>query len=164
MDVLLCYEYNVLPDVADSGIELTPLLREPLLAAVPPESRFETGPVNLDRMYAESWIAPGSDAALRSVLERACGIAGFRPRLDYTSDDYTVILALVAAGLGVSLVPSLAAETVSSGVRLLEVAEPELSRSVSVALRAGSAATPSIAVLLNALRVAATGREYFRAS
>lgn len=159
LDVVLVYEYNVLPEVTDPGIELTPLVREPLLAAVPPEPRFGDGPVTLRRLRAESWIAPGSDAALRSVLERACGLAGFRPRLDYTSDDYTVILALVAAGLGVSLVPSLAAESVSSGVRLLDVAEPELSRSVSAAVRAGSGAAPGIALLLAALRAAAAERE-----
>ena len=35
IDVLLLYEYNLLPAVADTGIELTPLVTESLLAAVP---------------------------------------------------------------------------------------------------------------------------------
>lgn len=108
----MVYEYDLLSEVADEGVELTRLVTEPLLAAVGPGSERADGPVTLGELRERSWIAPHSDTSLRTVLERACGLAGFRPRFDYTSDDYTVILALVAAGLGVSLVPRLAAESV----------------------------------------------------
>ncbi|MGH3435241.1 MAG: LysR substrate-binding domain-containing protein [Sciscionella sp.] len=155
LDVALVYEYNLLPEVADAGIELAVLAVESLLAAVPATLRLPRGRLRLEVLRDQPWIAPRSDGALRATLERACGLAGFAPQLDYTSDDYTVILALVRAGLGVSLVPQLALEGVSTGVRLRAVAEPELARTVSVAVRAGSGATPSIAVVVNALREAA---------
>jgi DNA-binding transcriptional LysR family regulator len=155
LDLLIVYEYNLLPDITDAGIELTPLVTESLLAAVPTGVRLPRGRLRLAVLRDQPWIAPRSDTALRATLERACGLAGFAPRLDYTSDDYTVILALVAAGLGVSLVPPLAAESVSATLRLRPVAEPALSRRVSVAARAGSTATPRIAVLIDNLRRAA---------
>ena len=155
LDLLIVYEYNLLPDITDAGIELTPLVTESLLAAVPTGVRLPRGRLRLDVLRDQPWIAPRSDTALRAILERACGLAGFAPQVDYTSDDYTVILALVAAGLGVSLVPPLAAETVSATLRLRPVADPTLSRRVSVAARAGSTRTPRIAVLIRNLRHAA---------
>ncbi|HKN99131.1 MAG TPA: LysR family transcriptional regulator [Pseudonocardiaceae bacterium] len=155
LDLLIVYEYNLLPDITDAGIELTPLVTESLLAAVPTGVRLPRGRLRLDVLRDQPWIAPRSDTALRAILERACGLAGFAPQVDYTSDDYTVILALVAAGLGVSLVPPLATETVSATLRLRPVADPTLSRRVSVAARAGSTRTPRIAVLIRNLRHAA---------
>lgn len=72
--------------------------------------------------------------------------------LDFTSSDYTVIFALVQAGLGVSLVPRLSLESMSTDIQLREIAEPELSRIVSVAVRTGSRRNPPIATVLRALR------------
>lgn len=157
VDLLLLYEYNLLPRVADPGIELTPLLTEPLLAALPPGLDREQ--VRLAELADQPWIAPDSDAELRTCLERACGQAGFAPQLDHISDDCAVALAFVAAGLGVSLVPPLAAESASADVRLRPVREPRLSRRVSVAARAGGARVPSLAVLIENLREAALTRE-----
>jgi DNA-binding transcriptional LysR family regulator len=62
-----------------------------------------------------------------------------------------VIFALVAAGLGVSIVPRLALESMSPEIELREVADPGLTRTVSVAVRAGSRRTPQIAALVEAL-------------
>jgi DNA-binding transcriptional LysR family regulator len=150
--VLILYEYNLLPEVAETGIELTPLVTESLLAAVPATLPLPGGQLSLDVFRDQPWIAPRSDTALRTTLERGCGLAGFAPRFDYTSDDYTVILSLVSAGLGVTLVPQLVIDSVSAEVRVHAVTGPELSRKVSAAVRAGSADNPSIARLLDSLR------------
>ena len=155
VDVLLVYEYNLLPEVADAGVELTPLVTESLLAAVPVDIPLPAGVLRLEALRGQPWIAPRSDTALRSTLERACGLAGFAPQLDYTSDDYTVILSLVSAGLGVTLLPQLAIEGLSTTVRLHSVTAPGLTRTVSAAVRAGSGRTPNIASLLTHLREAA---------
>ncbi|MQA10492.1 MAG: LysR family transcriptional regulator [Pseudonocardiaceae bacterium] len=151
VDVALIYEYNLLPDVNDAGVELIPIAREPLLAALPPGTPDGEEPLPLSALRDDPWIAPHSDTSLRSALERACELAGFQPDLAYTSDDYTVILALVQAGLGVSLVPRLALESVSPDIQLREVTEPQLTRTVSAAVRAGSRRTPSIAAVLASL-------------
>lgn len=156
VDVALVYEYNLLPRLAADGVELLPLLREPLLLAVPPGHGADgPGPRTLLDFREERWIAPESDGALRQVLVRACQSAGFDPQLDYASDDYTVILALVQAGLGVSLLPRLAAEQLTAEVELHPVDGLELTRGVSAAVRAGSGAVPAQAALVRALRQAA---------
>jgi DNA-binding transcriptional LysR family regulator len=156
-DVALVYEYNLLPRLHDEGVRLRPLLAEPLMVALPPrqDSLPEGGPIGLADLRDQPWIAPHSDNALRTVLERACQQAGFEPRLDYTSDDYTVIMSLVQAGLGVSLVPRMVAEPLSTDVRLCEVAGLRLSRTVSVAVRTGAAKDPAVAAVTRALQKAA---------
>jgi DNA-binding transcriptional LysR family regulator len=153
-DVALVYEYNLLPRLPDEGVRLRELLREPLVAALPPghAPAPEGGaPLALADLREEPWIAPHSDNALRTVLERACQQAGFEPRLDYASDDYTVIMSLVQAGLGVSLIPRLVAEPLSTDVRLCEVAGLRLTRRISVAVRAGAARDPAVAAVTAAL-------------
>lgn len=154
IDAALVYEYNLLPRLAEPGIELRPLLREPLLLAVPPH-RTGDGPGSLAEYHDDRWIAPHSDTALRTVLERACHTAGFTPWLDYTSDDFTVIMALVQAGLGVSLIPRSVVEPLATEVRLHPVPDFPLTRTVSVAVRTGSGTDPAIEALIAALGRAA---------
>jgi DNA-binding transcriptional LysR family regulator len=92
------------------------------------------------------------------VVPRPGGLVGEQRRVDaagLTSDDYTVIMALVQAGLGVSLIPRLAAEQLAAEVRLHPVADLHLTRTVSVAVRSGSGGDPAIAALVLALRRAA---------
>ncbi|MBO0848362.1 MAG: LysR family transcriptional regulator [Pseudonocardia sp.] len=156
LDMLLVYEFNLLAAIADPGITLTPLITESLLVAAPDALPLAPGPLRLAALREQPWIVPRSDGALRATVERAFGLSGFAPRLDYVSDDYTVILALVRAGLGVSLIPRLATEGLATGVRLHRLAEPRLTRVVSVAVRAGAQRSPNIAVLTSALRDAAT--------
>ncbi|SFQ41705.1 DNA-binding transcriptional regulator, LysR family [Amycolatopsis arida] len=157
LDLALVYEYDLLPRVRDTGIETTVLLREPLLAAIPEGWCPEEGPIELAELAERPWIAPHGDAALRATLDRACGIAGFVPGVDYASSDYTAILALVAAGLGVSLMPALAGEPAPDGVRLREVVGPRLVRTVSAVVRAGGAGNPPVAAMVERLRVTVAG-------
>jgi DNA-binding transcriptional LysR family regulator len=153
-DLALIYEYNLLPRVRDAGVETEALLREPLLAAVPADDQGG-GPVALADLAERSWIAPHGDAALRTVLDRACAIAGFEARVDYASGDYTAIFALVRAGLGVALVPRLALEPSQDDMSIREVTGAPLVRTISMAVRAGSRRNPGIAVMLDELRLCA---------
>jgi DNA-binding transcriptional LysR family regulator len=156
LDVALVYEYNLLPDRTDRGIRLVPLVREKLLLVLPPAMKADD-PLSLRALRDESWVAPDSDTALRTALWRACGLAGFEPRLHYTSDDYTVMLALVQAGLGVALVPQLALASVAADLQIREVTDLLLTRTVSAAIRAGTRANPAVAAVINALQAAAVG-------
>lgn len=154
VDIALVYAYNLLPRLREPGVEIETLVEEPLLAALPADVRLPDGPIARGELAARPWIAAQRDDELRVMLERACGLAGFAPALDYTSSDYTVI-ALVEAGLGVLLVPRLALESISTHIQFREIAEPALSRTISAATRAGSDPNPPIAAVLAALRTVA---------
>lgn len=156
VDVALVYEYNLLAAAKAPGIEVLELVTEPLLAALPEHVDRPEEALRLDTLSDHRWIVPRSDSALRRSIERACELAGFQPQLDYASDDYTVILALVSAGLGVALIPRLAIESISADVRLREVSEPRIARTVSAAIRRGSRGHPTIAAVLAALTATAS--------
>ena len=91
------------PGPADEGTRGRLLLDEPVhlvtrINGQPPEPDLAT--------YAGSrWIA-GCERC-RSYLIRQCELAGFSPKIAFTTDDYVAVQALVAAGLGVTTLPGL---------------------------------------------------------
>ena len=76
-----------------------------------------------------------------------CAAAGFEPHVTSRVLGYEQVLTLVAAGVGVALVPELAARAVE-GVRYVEV---DARRSVFAATRRGSASRPALMELRAAL-------------
>ena len=61
---------------------------------------------DLARYAGHRWIA-GCDRC-RVYLITQCSLAGFTPKIAFTTDDYVAVQALVAAGLGVATLPDLA--------------------------------------------------------
>ena len=82
----------------------------------------------------------------------ACQTAGFTPRIAHRSTDWTAILALVEAGLGVALVPRLARRPPEQHVvvRPLQAGEPPC-RHLFVAWRRGAEAAPAMAAVIDSL-------------
>ena len=121
---------------------------EPLL----PPAVTEVRPADLARLSAQRWIA-GCDRC-REHLLRQCAAAGFTPKIAFTTDDFVAVQALVAAGLGVALLPGLALRAARHpGVRIVRLRGTR--RSV-VAVRYGEPPDPpATLLLLDVLRAAA---------
>ncbi|HEY0949566.1 LysR substrate-binding domain-containing protein, partial [Nocardioides sp.] len=70
----------------------------------------------------ERWIEdnPGSIALLRTLAVRA----GFEPRVEHLADDLAAKTGLVAAGLGVALVPGLLLPALRADVTVVRLADP----------------------------------------
>ena len=117
----------------------------PMLAPAVTEVR----PADLGRFAGQRWIA-GCDRC-REHLLRQCAAAGFTPKISFTTDDFVAVQALVAAGLGVALLPSLALRAARNpGVRTVRLRGTR--RSV-VAVRYGEPPDPpATALLLDVLR------------
>jgi DNA-binding transcriptional LysR family regulator len=120
----------------DRRITLEHLIDDPLLLAVGrdhPLARRRT--VNLDDLASERWIA-GSPKADDSMLG-AWQWAEWKPKVELIAKEWTAKLGLVAAGLGVTLVPGLAADSVRADVALVRIrSERPASRAVFLARRA----------------------------
>jgi DNA-binding transcriptional LysR family regulator len=135
----------------DRRISLEPLIDDPLLLAVGPEhglARRRT--VDLDDLAGESWIAASADAS--DTMIGAWQWADWRPRVDLIAREWTAKLGLVAAGLGVTLVPGLAAPAVRPDVALVRIRSSPASRQVLLATRSGrerSAPAADLAELLH---------------
>jgi DNA-binding transcriptional LysR family regulator len=87
------------------------------------------------------------------LVVNVAGREGFEPRTDLHSMDFQVILAAVAEGLGVTLVPPLALlGCMPGGIDLQPLADEELHRKIHAVVRRGSSGHPAIAVAVEALR------------
>ena len=85
----------IMPDTTVLGGE------PPLAPAV-----TELWSADLARLAEYRWIA-GCDRCREHLLQQ-CALAGFTPRIAFTTDDFVAAQALVTAGLGVTLLPGLA--------------------------------------------------------
>lgn len=153
-DVALVFEY---PGVAvDEGADFVklPLLDEPLRLALPEGHPCARAPsVSLRRLEDETWIA-GCPRCRRHLLH-AAEQAGFEPAIAAATDDYVSVQSLVAAGLGVALLPALALAAFRHPGIVIRRPSPALSRVVSAVVLGGSRRPPAIAAALTALEDAA---------
>ncbi len=122
-----------------------------LLVALPPGHPLAgADPVPLDALAAETWVA-SRDPGCKRLLSHAAGRAGFTPKVAFASDDYGAVGRLVLAGVGVALVPALAAAAVGDCVPLRRL-DPAPARRISVAVAAAhsTAAGAMLAILTTA--------------
>jgi DNA-binding transcriptional LysR family regulator len=99
-------------------------------------------------------VAP-YDCFCRTALELACRQAGFAPRVVSESNDYMAIQGLVAAGVGVALVPRLVrAMALRAEVVLRPITGTDLTRVVAITSRTGGYASPAAQAMRTALHAA----------
>ena len=102
VDLALVFDHGDAPD-NPRNVELRPVLREPLYLVTRRDDRAGR---DLADHADRPWIA--GCPRCRAHLLAACHRAGFTPRIEFETDDYVAVQALVAAGLAVSTLPGLA--------------------------------------------------------
>ena len=148
IDVALTFVYDYVPAEPDPALDGEPLLEEPVYlatAAGPPTP----GQTSIQDWRDAPWIAGSPGTLCHSMVIRACQACGFTPRIRHHADDFATVLALVAAGQGVSLVPQLGVAETPPGVRLAPVTAR---RRTSVAYRKGTSRHPAVAAFAAAVR------------
>jgi DNA-binding transcriptional LysR family regulator len=156
IDVALVHDYDVMPVEPDPTVDEVALLDETVYLAVPAAFPDVAGePVAGARDAA--WIVGSPDTACHAVALHLCRLAGYAPRVRHHADGFAAVLALVAAGQGVALVPQLAVAQPPvtqppADVRLLPLAARRRTR---VAYRHGAGAHPAVAAGTAALRASA---------
>jgi DNA-binding transcriptional LysR family regulator len=97
------------PGADEEGARGRLLLDEPVHLVTPaepgPTGNGPGGPPDLAAYAQRRWIA-GCERC-RGYLVRQCALAGFTPKISFTTDDYVAVQALVAAGLGITTLPGL---------------------------------------------------------
>ncbi|WP_229880512.1 LysR family transcriptional regulator [Streptomyces alanosinicus] len=132
------------------------LLDETLYVAVPAGHPLAAGagPVRLADLADADWIA-GSARPEGTLLDAAVR-QGFRPRVAHVVAEWTAKQGYVAAGLGVTLVPALAAASARPDITLLPVrTEDAPPRAVYAATPRGHTPTTATRAFVTALREAA---------
>ncbi|MEE1753651.1 LysR family transcriptional regulator [Streptomyces sp. SP18CS02] len=146
------------PTARDPRFTRVPLLADPLDVALPAGHALAGAPgLRLADLSGERWIFGGS-GPWSEITTAACEAAGFVPEQAHSAAGWTAILAMVEAGMGIALVPRMAAAERTAGVvtRVLEADQPR--RHVVAAVRRGAEGAPSVARVLAALRGVAARR------
>lgn len=123
------------PDIAD------------LIVPVDHPLATSAGPVRLADVVGERWVASTPGSICHEWLTRV--LPAVRP--SFHVDEFQTQLTLIAAGLGVGVMPRLGRTDLPPGVTVVPVA-PVPSRRVTVAWRAAAEARPAIGAAIAALR------------
>ena len=160
LDLVLGDEYPFLPRAPDPRLDLEPLIDEQFRVMLPVGHRLaaEEGPVSLAALRDDAWAVGKADSHYGELTIRACrALGGFEPDVHHRSNDLLMLLALVANGQAVTLLPDLVRADREPGVVVRDVAEAPLRRTVFGATRRGSARVPALNALRAALRDTAAG-------
>ncbi|WP_406458355.1 LysR family transcriptional regulator [Streptomyces sp. NBC_00876] len=116
------------------GVTTTVLCEDELRVALPRGHRLAgAGAFGLEELRDEAWLQ-SAYGDRPTMLADACARAGFSPRKVIRIAEWTGKFGYVAAGLGVALVPSLAARAVPDTLVLCRLTDPALRRTLHVAL------------------------------
>jgi LysR family transcriptional activator of glutamate synthase operon len=120
--------------VADTQLESTALLQDEFVLMVPQGHAFAgRHTVEIAELVPERFILYPKGAGGRDLFTEACRHAGFDPHVVFESDDRETILGLVAAGVGVTIIPRLIARhTRVDGPVMIDSLEPRLFRHVGL--------------------------------
>lgn len=158
LDLALIYDHDALPEIAARDLERVPLLTDRFQAVLPAAHRLaRRRRLELADLAEETWIGGAATSAWYRIVGAACRSAGFTPAIRFTSDDPVAVQALVAAGLGVAVIPGLALTRALPDVAVRPLASPAPERRISAARPRDGYRGPAVAAMLDGLRHAAAG-------
>jgi DNA-binding transcriptional LysR family regulator len=160
LDLAMAEEYGHAPRPRDHRLLRRELGRDPILVALPMGHALGGAQpaVRLAGLADEEWVTSLRGALFDEMVERACrSVGGFEPDVTHRANDIRIILSLIAAGKGVSLVPGLGNPETMPGISVHRIAEQPLFRTIFTAIRRSAAADPGIAAVHDALGAAAAG-------
>jgi molybdate transport repressor ModE-like protein len=155
LDLVLGFSYAAVGKRDGRDLDAIPLLRDPSQAVLHPRHPEAEGEraLALRRLRRDTWIA-GCERC-RGHLLHVAGAAGFTPQIAYATDDYVTVQSLVAAGLGVTLLPSLALLAARREELAVRGVAGAPGRTVEILLPAAERRPPAVAAMIAALRAAA---------
>ena len=154
-DVALGVEAPTACTPVPDGVVIEPLLDDHMYAVLPADHRLATRRrVRLEDLADDQWILGSNTGTCQDarIVLQACGGAGFEPRIVFQHDDYPAIQGFIAAGVGVSLMPELALQTVREDVVVLPLTGRAPFRRIVAATLADSWESPAKRRMIEVLR------------
>jgi DNA-binding transcriptional LysR family regulator len=155
LDLALVFEFDEDSPLLE-GMTRTPLLADPMYLALPHEHRLAgKARLRLSELRAEAWVQTSSASPCAREVVRSCHAAGFEPTVSFESDDYQTVQGLVAAGVGVALIPELALSVVREDIAIRALSPAPPVRQVIAATPEGARLVPAAPAMLTLLGRAA---------
>jgi DNA-binding transcriptional LysR family regulator len=160
VDALLTGDIDIAllrPPIADKTIRREPLRRDRLFVALPmghplaDRDQLVTG-----ELCDEDFIAHAGRglSVMGGVLAAVCVDAGFTPRIRHEVSETSTLITMVAAGLGIAIVPAPTADLDVAGVTHRPLEPPSLGVDL-IAAQLADAKAPAIERALEVLRAIA---------
>jgi DNA-binding transcriptional LysR family regulator len=132
------------------------LLEDPLFLALPREHRLATRRrIRLEDLTQDAWVQTSRSSPCARHVVRSCHAAGFEPNVSFESDDYQTVQGLVAAGVGVALIPELALSVVREDIVIRALSPSPPVRQVIAAAPTGARLVPAAPMMLGILQESA---------
>jgi DNA-binding transcriptional LysR family regulator len=160
-DLALLFEFEGARERIDRGLRRIDLLADPMYLALPDRHPLADAPrIRLRDLSAESWVQTSVTSPCARHVVRSCHAAGFEPTVSFETDDYQTVQGLVAAGVGVALIPQLALSTVRGDITIRALHPRAPVRTVLAATARPPGASPAADRMLDVL--ADVSRRYGR--
>ena len=150
VDLAIVDEYDEVTQIREPGLALAELMHDPLYVAGAADLMPKL-PLHLVDLVDAPWIMDTEASSIFGAVVRQCRVAGFEPNVRSNCRDYSVIIALVEAALGIAIVPGLALRDRAIRAEIAAL-EPPLHRRVLAAVKPERRAHPAVAALLSALQ------------
>lgn len=135
-----------------AGLRSISLLRDPMDLALPLNHPLTSHPaLTLADLREEQWVQTSAQSPCARHVVRSCLATGFEPDVAFESDDYETIQGLVAAGVGVALIPRLALTRVHPGIAVRQLAPAGLVRHVTAVTSGPAGASPAAEAMIELL-------------
>jgi DNA-binding transcriptional LysR family regulator len=151
LDVVIAQRFPYVPRDFGPAFHVVDLFDDPLHLATGPG--HQDAPARFAGLAGRPWVAGHPGTSCHEVVVHACHAAGHEPRIVGFSNDFAVVAALVAQGVGIAMIPAIAHDQAPPEVRLRPL-DPPLSRQVLAVVRAGAQERPAVAAFLAQLRAA----------
>lgn len=162
-DLALLFEFHGVSETLGSGLDRVELLEDPMHVTLPQGHPLAEKPtLGLEDLRVEAWVQTSAASPCARHVVRSCHAAGFEPIVSFESDDYLTVQGLVAAGVGVALIPQLALSSVRDDICVRALHPHSPVRRVVGATRRGDGVLPAATAMLDVLRDVA--RNYQAAS
>jgi DNA-binding transcriptional LysR family regulator len=140
-------------------LELTPLVDDELMLAVPSEHPLaRRRSIQIMDLRDEGLIAFPRGGTIRTMIETAAQEAGFVPHVSFEISELTRTLPMVAAGLGIAILPRPDVAAKHPYIVAVPIRHPGLRHELFLARRSGRALSPAAAAMFSqTLRLADVG-------
>jgi LysR family hydrogen peroxide-inducible transcriptional activator len=118
-------------------LEFVPLRTEPLFAVLPKNHRLAAAEsLALKDLRGESFVMLRDGHCFRDLSIAACSRARVTPRIAFESGQFSSLFGMVAAGVGISLVPEMAIDR-NAGCRYVPLSDARATRTIVAATLRG---------------------------
>jgi DNA-binding transcriptional LysR family regulator len=151
LDLALLFEFAGETPLSED-MTRTELLEDPMHLALPREHPLaDRQRIRLEDLEADAWVQTSRASPCARHVVRSCHAAGFEPNVAFESDDYQTVQGLVAAGVGVALIPELALSVVREDIAIRSLSPSPPVRQVIAAAPAGARLVPAAPAMLGIL-------------